>query len=124
MEFTEAEERLIEQSRDAYLTQSRQQALNCQVNIVNNDSESGNPDQWLSVKKLNLSKRIKTIKKLRSILRSRTKRTVAKEVANECLLKRKIPNEFLRFLKEFPDIGTDIEGQKMWSGCMETDWRW
>ena len=53
MDFTEGEERLIEQSRQAYLTQSQQEALGCQDNNVVTDSESDNPDQWLSVKKLN-----------------------------------------------------------------------
>ena len=61
MEFTEGEERLIEDSWEAYLTQSRQQALNCQVNNVNTDSESGNSDQWLSVNKLNSPEGIKMI---------------------------------------------------------------
>ena len=42
MEFTEGEQRLIEHSWEAYLTQSRQQALIRQVNNVNTDSESGN----------------------------------------------------------------------------------
>ena len=32
MDFTAEEERLIEQSRQAYLTQSRRQALGCQDN--------------------------------------------------------------------------------------------
>lgn len=61
MEFTEGEQRLIEHSREAYLTQSRQQALIRQVNNVNTDSESGNPDQWLSVNKRNSPEGIKMI---------------------------------------------------------------
>ena len=81
MDFTEGEERSIEQSREAYLTQSQPQALGCQDNNVVTDSESDNPDQWLSVKKVNSPEGIEMIKKQRRILRSRTK------IANECLLK-------------------------------------
>ena len=54
--------------------------------------------------KLNSPEGIKMIKKLRYILRLRTKRRVAKEIANECLLKRKIPERVSSVLKEFPDM--------------------
>ena len=124
MDFTEGEERLIEQSRQAYLTQSRQQALGCQDNNVVTDSESDNPDQWLSVKRLNSPEGIEMIKKQRRILRSRTKRRVAKEIASECLLKRKIPKRVSSVLKEFPNIGTDIEEYVRGRRCGADAWRW
>ena len=123
MDFTEEEERLIEQSRQAYLTRSRQQALGCQDNRVVTDSESDNPEQWLSVKKLNSPEGIKMIKKQRRILRSQTKRGVAKAIANRCLLKRKIPRRVSSILKEFPSIGRDIEEYVRSRRCGADAWR-
>ena len=49
------------------------------------------------------------IKKQRRIIRSQTKRRVAKEIANKCLLKRKIPKRVSLVLMEFPNIGRDID---------------
>lgn len=123
MDFTVEEERLIEQSRQAFLARSRQQPLGCQDNSVVTDSESDNPEEWLSVKKLNSPKGIEMIKKQRSILRSRTKRRVAKEIASKCLLKRKIPKRVSSILKEFPNIGQDIEEYVRSRRCGADAWR-
>lgn len=123
MDFTVEEERLIEQSRQAFLAQSRQQALDCRDNSVATDSESDNPEQWLSVKKLNSPEGIEMIKKQRRILRSRTKRRAAKEIASRCLLKRKIPKRVSSVLKEFPNIGKDIEEYVRSRRCGADAWR-
>ena len=123
IDFTVEEERLIQQSRQAYLAQSRQQALGCQLNGVVTDSKSDNPEQWLSVKKLNSPEGIEMIKKQRRILRTRTKRRVAKVIADKCLLKRKIPKRVSSVLKEFPNIARDIEEYVRGRRCGADAWR-
>ena len=123
MDFSEEEERKVEQSRQAYLMQSRLQAPVNQDVIVVTDSESDDPDEWLSVKQLNSREGLAMIKKQRHILHCRTKRRVAKELARNCLLKRKLPKRVSAILKEFPSIGTDIEAYVRSKRCGADAWR-
>lgn len=121
MNFIEEEERLIEQSRPALLVQSRQPASVNQCCIVVSDSESDDPEQWLSVKNLK-SEGIAMIKKQRH-LHSQAKRRVAKEMANNCLLKRKLPKRVSSILKEFPTIVKKIEEYLRSKRCGADAWR-
>ena len=117
MDFNEEERRKVERSRQASLQQTELTSL------VN--QESDDPEEWLSVTQLNSVKGLKMINKQWHILQRQTKRKVAKEIAENYLLKRKLPKEVLAIVKEFSDIGADIEEyvkkQKVRSRCMEED---
>lgn len=123
MDFSEEDEREVERSRQAYLMQSQLQASGNQGGTVVTDSESDDPEQWLAVKNLKSPEGIEMIKKQRRILRSQAKRKVAKELANHCLLKRKLPKRVSAILKEFPDIGKDIEAYVRNRRCGADAWR-
>lgn len=123
MDFSQEEERKIEQSMQAYLIQSQLQASVSQDGVVVTDSESDDPEQWLSVKQLKSPEGLEMIKKQRQILRCRTKRRIAKELARNCLLKRKLPKRVSAILKEFPSIGTDIETYVKSKRCGADAWR-
>jgi len=125
MDFTEAEERLIEQSRQAYLLRCRQQESydNLSSNQVVTDSESDDPESWLNLKQLKSPAGIELIKKQRKILRQQAKRRAAKLIANNCLLKRKIPKRVSSILKEFPSIAKDVEEYVKSKRCGADAWR-
>ena len=72
------------------------------------DSESDNPDEWIDVD-LRTEAGKKLIRKERRRIRQKAKRQAAKRVAEECLLRRKIPKRVGRVLRVFPDIGKEME---------------
>jgi hypothetical protein len=121
MDFTEEEQKKVEQSRLAYLMQSSPQAVHPDAIVT--DSESDDPEEWLDVKQLKSPQGFAMIKKQRNILRCRTKRTVAKELASNCLLKRKLPKRVSAILKEVPNIGTDVEAYVKSKRCGADAWR-
>ena len=73
------------------------------------DSESDNPDEWIGVPDLRTEAGKKLLQRERRRIRQKAKRQAAKRVAEECLLKRKIPKRVGRVLRDFPDIGKEIE---------------
>ena len=75
---------------------------------VCSDSESDNPDEWIDVD-LRTEAGKKLIRKERRRIRQKAKRQAAKRVAEECFLRRKIPKRVGRVLRDFPDIGKEIE---------------
>ena len=77
--------------------------------IVCSDSESDNPDEWIDVPNLRTEVEKKLIQRERRRIRQKAKRQAAKRVAEECLVKRKIPKRVGRVLRDFPDIGKEIE---------------
>ena len=77
--------------------------------IVCSDSESDNPDEWIGVPDLRTEAGKKLIQRERRRIRQKAKRQAAKRIAEECLLKRKIPKRVGRVLRDFPDIGKEIE---------------
>ena len=72
------------------------------------DSESDNPDEWIDVD-LRTDAGKKLIQKERRRIRQKAKWQAAKSVAEECLLRRKIPKRVGRVLRVFPDIGKEME---------------
>ena len=63
------------------------------------DSESDNPDEWIDVD-LRTDAGKKLIQKERRRIRQKAKRQAAKSVAEECLLRRKIPKRVGRVLRD------------------------
>ena len=72
------------------------------------DSESDNPDEWIDVD-LRTEAGKKLIQKERRRIRQKAKQQAAKRVAEECLLRRKTPKRVGRVLRDYPDIGKEIE---------------
>ena len=123
IDFNEGERRKVEQSRQAYLQQTELTSpVNQDLDVVT-DSESDDPEEWLSVTQLNSVEGLKMIKKQRRILQCRTKRKVAKEIAENRLLKRKLPKRVSAIVKEFPNIGADIEAYVRSKRCGADAWR-
>ena len=63
------------------------------------DSESDNPDEWIDVD-LRTDAGKKLIQKERRRIRQKAKWQAAKSVAEECLLRRKIPKRVGRVLRD------------------------
>ena len=72
------------------------------------DSESDNPDEWIDVD-LRTEAGKKLIQKERRRIRQKANQQAAKRVAEECLLRRKTPKRVGRVLRDYPDIGKEIE---------------
>jgi hypothetical protein len=92
-------------------------------NAVITDSESDDPEEWLSVKGLKSPEGVQMIKKQRCFIRAQAKRKIAKEIANRCLLKRKIPKRVSAIIKEFLNIGKDVEEYVKSKKCGADAWR-
>ena len=107
------EEREVEHSRQSFLLYYREKKIEereidmLEGNVCS-DSESDNPDEWIDVD-LRTDAGKKLIQKERRRIRQKAKRQAAKSVAEECLLRRKIPKRVGRVLRDFPDIGKEIE---------------
>lgn len=71
--------------------------------IVCPASELDNPDEWIDVLNLRPEAGKKLIQRERRRIRQKAKRQAAKRVAEECLLKPKIPKRVGRVLRDFPD---------------------
>ena len=107
------EEREVEHSRQSFLLYYREKKIEereidmLEGNVCS-DSESDNPDEWIDVD-LRTDAGKKLIQKERRRIRQKAKRQAAKSVAEECLLRRKIPKRVGRVLRVFPDIGKEME---------------
>jgi len=113
-DLSEDEEKQVEKSRQSFLLYHREKkGENRDVNMLEgtvcSDSESDNPDEWIDVPDLGTEDGKKLVQKQRRRIRQRAKRQAAKRVAEECLLKRKLPKRVGRVLRDFPEIGKEIE---------------
>ena len=110
--LTDDEQKLVEQSRQAYLMQQRQKERENELNELHivTDSESDNPEDWVRIQHAQNAEEIQLkLRKQKAIYSRLRKRLTAKEVVNRRLLKRHIPNRVSRTLKKYPNIGKDIE---------------
>lgn len=73
------------------------------------DSKSDDLEDWTEVKSLRSEECRKMIKTQRAIIRRMAKRQAAKVIASRNLLKRKVPPKVSKIVKQFPNIGKDIE---------------
>ncbi|CAB3977095.1 Chromatin modification-related YNG2 [Paramuricea clavata] len=106
MDLDDNELRLIEQSRQAFL-HSEKVSMMERTGLT--DSESDDPEEWTEVKNLRSKECREMIKKQRAIIKRMAKRKAAKVIASRCLLKRKVPARVSKIVKQFPNIGKDIE---------------
>lgn len=112
-DLSDDEEREVEHSRQSFLLYDREEKIEereidmLEGNVCS-DSESDNPDEWIDVD-LRTEAGKKLIQKERRRIRQKAKRQAAKRVAEECLLRQKIPKRVGRVLREFPDTGKEIE---------------
>lgn len=107
-DVTPEEEKLIEQSRQAYLLLERERTAQ---EDIQSDSESDDPEQWINLKAhdLNGEKMREVVAQQRRNFKKRARRRYLKEVATRSLLKRKIPKRASKLLKKYPNLGKDIE---------------
>ena len=113
-DLTEDEEKQVEESRQSFLLYQRDRiendrTVNMLQGTVCSDSESDNPDEWIDVPDIRAEAGKKLIQKTRRSIRQKAKRRIATRIAEECLLKRRIPKRVGRVLRDFPDIGKEIE---------------
>jgi len=92
------EERLIEQSRQAFLERERQRVMNSDDDIVS-DTESDNPDDWLEIDDISTKKANDMVVKQWKLKKARARVHAAKAVAKACLLKRRVTKKVSRIVK-------------------------
>lgn len=110
-DVTEEEEKLIEESRQAFVATERQRIAQQPVESIESDDENDavSPDDWLNVTSLDSKAAQEIILKHRKIYRRKSRARAAKVVAEARLLRRKLPNRVSKILKEHPSICHDIE---------------
>ena len=86
------------------------------------DSESDNPEDWISLD-LRSAEGKEVVKKHRTIIKRMAKRQEAKVVAERGLLKRKVSKKVSKVLQRFPNIGKDIEEFVQSKRCGADSWR-
>jgi hypothetical protein len=105
---------LWQQSYQAYLT-TRSQTVGEEQHRVGGvwtDSESDDPEDWIELKtcsSLQSKAFQEKVKKKKAAFARLKKRMIAKEVTQKALLKRKVPKAVNKTLRQFPNIGKDIE---------------
>ena len=87
-DLTTEEEKLIEQSRQAYLLLERERAA---LEDIKSDSDSDDPEQWTNLRAHDLSSETmkEVVAQQRRIFKKRARKRYLKEVATRSLLKRK-----------------------------------
>ena len=119
MGMDDDEEERAEVSRQAYLTSERVATRN---NMELTDSESDDPEDWVNLD-LRSEEGKDMLVKQRAIIRRMAKRQQAKIIAEQCLLKRKVPKKVGVILTKFPNIGKDIEEFVTNKRCGADSWR-
>ncbi len=76
---------------------------------VNTDSESDDPEDYIGIPSTSTKKATEKVRKLSTTIYRRTKRSIAKKIATQSLLKRRQPKAVSRILKQYPDIGKVME---------------
>ncbi|XP_028517481.1 uncharacterized protein LOC114575920 [Exaiptasia diaphana] len=121
MDLNDEEHERVELSRQAYLRERKQQlAVENKTGLT--DSESDDPEDWVSLN-LKSEKGKKVLSKQREIFKRLAKRKAAKEIAEKNLLKRKVPKKVSSILNKFPNIGKDIEDFVSSKRCGADSWR-
>ncbi|CAB3988493.1 Chromatin modification-related YNG2 [Paramuricea clavata] len=77
--------------------------------LVETDSESDDPEDWIKIKSEENEALQKKIKQKTVALQKLKKRLLAKEVAKKSFLKRRAPKSVSKTLTKYPNIGKDIE---------------
>lgn len=93
---------MVELSKQVYLEHERYRAIHDGSRLAI-DSDSGNPDDWLTQDLKD------QVKRKRQLLRRKTKRIIAFKKADQKLLQRKVPKAVSKVRTKFPNMGKDIE---------------
>ena len=109
----------IEISRQAYLNDERVMANNA-TGLT--DSESDDPEDWVNLN-LRSAKGKEVINKHVGIVKRIVRRQAAKLIAENSLLKRKVPKKVSSILQKYPNIGRDIEEFVESKQCGADSWR-
>lgn len=101
------EQKLVEQSYQAFLiTDSRRAAGE---SCIVTDSESDDPENWVDVGEGLTEKMKSLVMNEKKKQKKRDRRMFLKLMAEKSLLKRKVPKRASKLLKQFPNLGKDIE---------------
>lgn len=106
-DLSDEEERLVEQSRQAFLMTERRVAR--EDDDVLSDSESDDPEDWVDVGKGLTEKMKSLVVNEKRKQKKRDRRRFLKLVAEKSVLKRRVPKRASKLLKQFPNLGKDIE---------------
>lgn len=107
-DLSDEEERLVEESRQAFLMTERIRATR-EENDIESDSESDDPEDWVDVGEGLTEKMKSLVRNEKRKQKKRDRRRFLKLVAERSVLKRKVPKRASKLLKEFPNLGKDIE---------------
>ena len=110
-DVTVEEEKVIEESRQAYLETERIRYTAEESEDIGSDEESDiiNPDDWLSITGLDSEAAKEMIVKQRKIHKRKIQARASKAATEARLLQRKLPNRVSNILLKYPNIGDDIE---------------
>lgn len=108
-DLSENEEKRVEMSRQAFLEMHRRHFTDSQA--IQLDSDNDQDSDWNNVEISDvigkeLQEKI-NMEKLR--IKRRAARNISKEIAERCILKKNVPQGVSRLLKQFPNIGKDME---------------
>ena len=103
------EERLIEQSRQAYLERERRRVMEEENSDIESDPESDNPDDWVDIDDISSKQAKEMVAKHWKILKRRARIHAAKAIAQAGFLKRKITKRVARVIEKYSNIAKDIE---------------
>jgi len=109
-DITEEEDKQIEQSRQAFLLSER--LILEHNNDINSESESDDPEDYAGVRfsgNLTDPALQKLVKRKRNIIKRKKRRHFNKLIAEKAILKRKVPPRASKLLKNFPNLGKDID---------------
>ena len=114
LDLSNSEKCLIEQSHQAFnLDYSNSHSVEREANALNGlivtDSESDDPDTYLEVHDLCSAKAQALITKKRKSIRRRARYLKSKHIAERNFLARKVSHQVRGILKEYPNIGQEIE---------------
>lgn len=114
LDLSNGEKCLIEQSHQAFnMDYSNSHSVEREANALNGlivtDSESDDPDTYLEVHDLCSAKAQALITKKRKSIRRRARYLKSKHIAERNFLARKVSHQVRGILKEYPNIGQEIE---------------
>jgi len=120
------DERLIEQSRQAYLLSERLRDTQndedgCEINI--SGSESSEDEMWMPDEDILGERVMDILKKKRAALKRKSKREVKKLLAEKRFQKRRRSKRVSKLLKDCPDIGQTVEKFVKESNVGADSWR-
>ena len=107
-DLSDEEERLVEQSQQAFLMTERRRVAREDDDVLS-DSESDDPEDWVDVGQ-GLTEKIKSlVVNEKRKQKKRDRRRFRKLVAEKSVLKRRVPKRASKLLKQFPNLGKNIE---------------